>query len=155
MAGIATKEAYCYMLLKDKFYPQGSLLTLENKDMGKYRALSSSNSPAALCSQKEVVAVTYSQYELLEAIEPPSARYSVYFTPGKLAWGLKLSVGDPVQVLLPDLQQRRGSNTSGQLQLKKSYVAAVVRWKGTVSEPYTDVHRFGVEIMVLDSPHIT
>ena len=148
MAKKPFSQAYCYMLLKDKslFHPHGSLLALEEADVGKYRILEE-NSPAVLCTSNEVVPVSYEQYGLLKAIDSPAECYSTYFTPGKLAWGLALKMGDSVHVRLPDKKKRCGSMTTLHRN-RPQYCAAVVRWIGEVCEPYRDIHRFGVEITV-------
>ena len=84
---------------------------------------------------QDVAALTEEECIILDGIGSLADRYTVYSTPGKLAWGVGLKVGDTVLAQLP----RRGSSAGVQ------YTAAVIRWAGVT---WHSGHRFGVEITV-------
>ena len=143
------RKPFCYMLLKkDSIYTRGTLLVRDEESAENYRKLNNARHTAVVSfKSNEIMPVSREEYELLGSIDSPDECYSTYFTPGKLAWGLALKVGDCVHVRLPDRKKRSDSNTSLHLNFPR-YCAAVVRWIGEASEPYRDIHRFGVEIMV-------
>ena len=65
--------------------------------------------------------------------------YVTYSTPGKLAWGVRLKVGDTVLARLP-ITKRSASQ-------QNQYATATIRAIG-VSDDYDKRFLFGVEIMV-------
>ena len=85
-----------------------------------------------------------SECVLLDAIAPgfrdDESRYTVYSTPGKLAWGVGLKVGDTVLARLPD-------DDDGGMAGHNEYTTAVIRAVG-VDEQLGRRTLFGVEIMV-------
>ena len=95
-------------------------------------------------SSDDVAALTEEEYHILDAIHSHFDRYTVYSTPGKLAWGVGLKVGDTVLARLP-LKGERGFG-GGQQDL---YTAAIIRWYSDVKLEYvTKKYMFGVEITV-------
>ena len=92
-------------------------------------------------SSDEVAALTEEECHILDAILYDADRYTVYSTPGKLAWGVGLKVGDIVLArLLP-----KGGCGGGQQDL---YTAAIIRWCGHVTLFRGTQYMFGVEITV-------
>ena len=89
-----------YLLLKDKhrLYPRGSIIKLKGK--GIYESSSHFFPPlfvpnCSLC-QDDVAPLSREEGHLLGAILSPATRYTEYSTPGKLAWGVRLKIGDSV-----------------------------------------------------------
>ncbi len=148
---------HSYLLLKDKhrLYPRGSLLI--QKRGGIYESQShhftlSSRSPGKITDNcfgfdDDVAPLTQEEYHLLDAILSPATRFAVYSTPGKLAWGVGLKMGDTVLARLPP-KSGRGSPPADRLspqQLQREeFSMAVIRWSGLVGKK----HMFGLEITV-------
>ena len=93
-------------------------------------------------SSDEVAPLTEEECRILDAIDSDADRYTVYSTPGKLAWGLGLNVGDTVLARLPPQGGRGSSGGGGHQDL---YTAAIIRWCGDVGY---GGYLFGVEITV-------
>ena len=87
----------------------------------------------------EVAALTKEECRVLDAIDFAADRYTVYSTPGKVAWGLGLKVGDTVLARLPP-QGRCGSFGE--------HTGAIIRWCGEVEMLGETNYLFGVEITV-------
>ena len=89
-------------------------------------------------SSDEVAPLTEEECRVLDAIDSPDDRYTVYSTPGKLAWGVGLKVGDTVLARLPP------QVISREVQ-QDIYTAAIIRLHGNVG---FNGYLFGVEITV-------
>jgi hypothetical protein len=104
----------------------------------------------------EVAPLTKLECSILDAIESPADRYTAYVTPGKLAWGARLKVGDTVLARLP-LKGGRGLSGDGSKEQQALYTTATLRWHGNIDDGAVDtgssimdttVYLFGVEITV-------
>lgn len=133
---------HSYIVVTDtSHYPCGSLVELVSKDSYEshthsvYHQLSS----RANLKPEEVASLSREECILLDAIQTPADRYTVYSTPEKLAWGKGLKVGDAVLAQLPSRGGQAGS--SGH---QDEHAVAIIRWAGLTRIG----HRFGVEIMV-------
>ena len=133
-----------YILLQDKgnFYPRGRLVKLDSD--GSYTGYDHSSWNRLSAGSGEVAALTEEECCILNVISIYEERYEVFSTPGKLAWGVGLRVGDAVLAKLPSIG-RRGS-IGGTRQVL--YAAAVIRWCGYVEDVYGQKYFFGVEITV-------
>ena len=137
---VRTPEPHSYIVLKDVFYSCGALLELTEHGY----CLHSCSGMLILSrlrhrSADEVAPLTEEECVLLGGIRDCADRYTVYSTPGRLAWGMGLKVGDYVLARLPD-RSRRGSSAGGQ---QNQFTTAIIRWAG---QPRG--HIFGVEITV-------
>ena len=138
---------HSYLLLKDTPpYSRGALIELSTHDRFRGHAHLWYTEITSVTSDS-VAPLTEEECVLLDAIGPGNEedadRYSVYNTPGKLAWGVGLKVGDTVMAQLPDKSGVRHMNT------KLRYATAIVRAIG-VDIKYNKIKQrlFGVEITV-------
>ena len=105
---------HSYLALQDVSpYPRGALL--EFVFNGNYRGHSHKShdvymlqNMSDLVSSDNVAPLTEEECLILDAIGPgikdDADRYTVYSTPGKLAWGVGLKVGDIVLAQLPGMK---------------------------------------------------
>ena len=116
-----------------------------NKDTGKpTRTFRSIKDPhVTLCSREAdiyVSPVNEKELHLLEAIEGPSDRFSVFSEPSKLTWGGSLKKGDQVYVKIPM------PNTT-----VPTWSMALVQYAGPVET--LPGWNFGIEIKVNKTPY--
>ncbi len=97
---------------------------------------------------KEVVPLTEKECRILGAISYRVNRYTVYNTPGKLAWGVGLKVGDTVLTKLSSLSLPYWARSSGGGGQKDFNIAATIRWCGCVPTFVGERYMFGAEIRV-------
>ena len=150
MAAIITmaegiSPSHSYLVLKNKLvYPQGSLVELKNDSYYGHSHLWYTSLTAAFFSPDELAPLTEEECGLLDAIGDEgyaeAHRYAIYSTPGKLAWGTRLKVGDNVLATLP-----KSISSGGESQ---ESVAAIIRSITPVLDPCGTRRLFGVEIMV-------
>ena len=95
-------------------------------------------------SADEVAPLTEEECVILDGIGEYDDRYTVYHTPGRLAWGVGLKVGDTVLARLPD-RNASGYESSAGVQ-QNQYTTAIIRWTGLHDDSAR--HKFGVEITV-------
>jgi hypothetical protein len=139
---------HSYILLKDTQdgnHHRGKLVEMgENRYTNHlhswYRKCTNPTKPSA--DSDEVAPLTDEECRILDAIDTDADRYTVYSTPGKLAWGVGLKVGDTVLAKLP--KSRRGSGGRGQ---EDCYTSAILKWHGKVEED-RERYLFGVQIAV-------
>lgn len=141
---------HSYIVLKDKpSYPCGSLVKLRNAS----RYHKHSHQPVTLSFvladpislvSGEVAPLTEKECHLLDATLSENNCYTVYSTPGKLAWGVGLKVGDTVLAQIPN-KNDCGSSGGG---YQDQYTTAVIRWAGMIDYRIGERHMFGLEIMV-------
>ena len=132
---MASKSSKYSILLKDKApgFPPGRIVKLESD--GRYSPQSSIwkmpyvEQPISLLSD-EITPLTTEEYHILDSVPHAVDRFAVYSTPGKLAWGLGLQLGDVVLARLPELNDH--------------LVAAIIRWCGDIKSALM----FGIEIVV-------
>ena len=120
------------ILLKDKAsgFPPGRIVKLESDGpQSSIWKMPHVKQPISLHSD-ELASLTPEEYHILDSIPHAIDRYAVFSTPGKLAWGLGLQLGD---VVLARLTEQKGQLT-----------AAIITWHGDIKQ----VMMFGVEIMV-------
>ncbi len=138
--------AHSYILLKDKGrgYTRGSIVELSEN--GRYTHHSHYTGYRSIDSisagSDEVAALTEEECRILDAVDGDADRYTVYSTPGKLAWGLGLKVGDTVLARLPP----KGAPSDGGQQ--DSYTTAIIRWCGIAHGNIRNEYQFGAEITV-------
>ncbi len=89
-----------------------------------------------------MAALTEEECRILDTVDDDADLYTVYSTPGKLAWGLGLKVGDTVLARLPP----KGAPSDGGQQ--DSYTTAIIRWCGSTHDSIENQYMFGVEITV-------
>ena len=142
-----TSGPHSYILLKNTPpYSRGELLQLGEYGYDAHdhvRFISTSLSMTRPGADK-IAPLTEEKCVLLDGIRNCADRYTVYSTPGRLAWGLGLKVGDYVLARLPD---RFSSSAGGQ---QNQYTTAIIKWAGQPRDytgRYTR-HMFGVEITV-------
>ncbi len=136
--------AHSYILLKDKGVGclRGKLVEL--KQDGRYSAHSHwllLHHISISLRSAEVAPLSKNECHILDAIPYDDVRYTVYSTPGKLAWGVGLKVGDTVLARLPP-KSLFGGGVEQDL-----YTAAIIRWYGNVMK-HGQCYQFGVEITV-------
>ena len=87
--------------------------------------------------------LTKSECKLLDAVAPgftdDADRHTIYSTPGKLAWGVGLKVGDSVLAQLPKCDPTSAQTT---------YAKAVIKRIGVEEQQSMKRHLFGVELVV-------
>ena len=138
-----TPEPHSYILLKTT-PPCRSGELLELRGDGYHLHTHSVEFPLGPChpSSDEVAPLTEEECVLLDGIRDCADRYTVYSTPGRLAWGVELKVGDTVLARLP-YRSGRGSSADGE---QNQYTTAIIRWAGRPD--LSTGHKFGVEITV-------
>ena len=92
--------------------------------------------PTCLPAQ-DVAPLTEGECKILDGIDDTAARYKAS-SPGLLAWGVGLEVGDTVLARIPDKSGSAGAQ-------QDQYTTAIIRWIGLIDGCG---YRFGVEIMV-------
>ena len=135
-------EPHSYLLLKDTSpCPRGTLLQLRGDAYYQHSHRHHLILGGEPChpGADEVAPLTEVECVLLDSVGYYVDRYSVYSTPGRLAWGVGLKVGDTVLARLP----HRNGSTNGQWN---QYTTAVIRWAGR-PDCYT-AYKYGVEITV-------
>ena len=138
------QPAHSYILLRKKGDRlPGQLLELKSNGRYSFHVHGTERRYRARisASSDEVAALTEEECCILDAINSPANQYSVYRTPGKLAWGLALKVGDTVLAKLPP----KGGHGSDGGRQQDLYIQAVIRWCGKSTSKR---HLFGVEITV-------
>jgi hypothetical protein len=150
---------HSYILLKDAQdgnHRRGKLVEMgENRYTNHfhswYRKCTNPTKPSA--DSDEVAPLTDEECRILDAIDTDADRYTVYSTPGKLAWGMGLKVGDTVLAKLPS-KNGCGSSADGSEEHQDLYTTAIIRWCDGVANGYMVAdedgysHSFGVEITV-------
>jgi hypothetical protein len=140
-------KSHSYVLLRDKGegYPCGQLVELDSDS--KYAPHFHSKYTQVVdpisADSDEVAPLTEEECRILDAIGSPADRYTVYSTPEKLAWGMRLKVGDTVLARLPPRGLRVTSGGRGH------YTSAIIRWYGDIEVNDDDEkYLFGMEITV-------
>ena len=139
-------STHSFLLLKDKPpYPKGSLVEWRGGSYWGHTHLWYVSLESVNFSADEVAPLTEDECVLLDAIgnhaNADNDCYTVYNTPGKLAWGLGLRVGDEVFARLPRSFLHVSSDGPQEC-------LAVVRSVTPVKDPYGERRLFGVEIKV-------
>ena len=104
--------AHSYLLLEDSApYSRGAVMVLgPHKDSYKEHShLWDLNDTTIYCNSDEVAPLTEEECVLLDGIEDCADRHTVYSTPGRLAWGVGLKVGDDVLARLPGREEHAAS----------------------------------------------
>ena len=133
-----TTGPHSYLVLKEKLaLPCGSLVELRDGSYYEHSHFWYVEVGEVSFNPGDLAPLTKEECVLLDAIQyPVDDRYAVYSTPGKLAWGVGLKVGDAVMARLPGHQN--GDNANG-----------VVRSIGVHDhELFGQISLFGIEIMV-------
>ena len=144
---VPSESPHSYLVLKENLiFPKGSLVEFKS---GSYCYHSHiwiyPHLDELDFKHQEVAPLTEKECVLLDAIgvaaEDDATRFTIYSTPGKLAWGMGLRVGNPVLARLPEKRAAAREN------LEELYANAVVRSIG-VEERNCERALFGVEITV-------
>lgn len=131
--------SHSFFLLEDAYpYSCGALMQPDIYDSG-YEGHSHLWDVYGTVINAKVTSLTKEECDLLDAIGSygkNADRYTVYNTPGKLEWGLRLKVGKAVLARLPG-----GDSSTAQ------YIAAIIRAIG-VDHTWCERKLFGLEITV-------
>ena len=138
-------EVHSYIVLRNtQGFRRGEIVERDSRGLYNYHGhhlVRISSFPQRLSAQ-DVAPLTEEECKILDGIGDRATRYTVYSTPGLLAWGVGLKVGDTVLARLPD-KSGRGHSAGAQ---QDQYATAIIRWTGQAS--IITGHKFGVEITV-------